>query len=156
MEIHAQRFVLHRIPAHAYAEAQFAAGKYIHLGGLLGNEGRLTLGENDDSRDHFQVRQGCQVAEKDKRLVEHLPKGIALPARAVGGVCAQNVVKGDQVAIAESFYGLGIVANNYGVGANFGLGKCDSYLHFQIPFLTRRLRRRVGDKYVGAQPQAPG
>jgi hypothetical protein len=46
------------------------------------------------------------------------------------------VVKGDQVAIAQSFYGLGIVANNYGVCANFGLGKGDSYLHFQIPVLS--------------------
>jgi len=67
--------------------------------------------------------------------VEHVPKGIALPTRAVGGVCAQDVVKGDKVAIAESFYGLGVVANNYGIGANFVLGKCDSYLHFQIPLL---------------------
>src|SRR5437763_8723091 len=76
VEIHAQRFVLHRVPAHAYTEAQFSPRKYIHLGGLLGNQGRLTLGENNDSRDHFQMRQGRQVAEKDKRPVEQVPKGM--------------------------------------------------------------------------------
>jgi hypothetical protein len=133
VEIHAQRFVLHRVPAHTYAEAQFAASEYIHLGCLLGNEGRLPLGENDDSRDQFQVRQGRQVAEEYKRLVEHLPVSIPLPAWTVGGICAQDVVKGDKVTIAQSFYRLGIVANNYGVRTNFGLRKRDSYLHFQIP-----------------------
>jgi hypothetical protein len=134
VEIHAQGFVLHRVPTNPYAEAQFAACEYIHLGGLLGNQGRLPLGENDDGRDQFQVRQGCQVAKEDKRFVEHLPEGVALPAWPVGRVCAQDVVKKDEVAVTESFYGLGIVAYDYGVCANFGLWKGDSYLHFRFPF----------------------
>src|SRR5258708_37107412 len=62
MEVHAERLVLHRVPAYPYAETQLATGEYIHLRCLLGDERCLSLGEADDGRGPVQVRH-CRKAD---------------------------------------------------------------------------------------------
>jgi hypothetical protein len=43
VEVPAQPFVLHRVPAHPHAQAQFATTQHVHFRRLLGDQHRLPL-----------------------------------------------------------------------------------------------------------------
>ncbi len=51
LEIFAEGFIFHRVPADADAEAQTAAAQDIERGGLLGDQDGLTLRQDDDAGD---------------------------------------------------------------------------------------------------------
>ena len=76
--------------------------------------------------------QRREVAEEHERFVEHVPLGIASPAWPVSGVRAQDVVKRDEMTVAQSFCGLRVVANSQRVCTNLVLWKCDAYLQSGI------------------------
>ena len=49
VEAHAHAFQLDLVPADADAQAQASAGEQVNLGGLLGDQGRLALRQDDDA-----------------------------------------------------------------------------------------------------------
>ena len=69
-EVGAERLVLDRVPTEADAEPEPAVGEQIDLGGLLGDERRLALRQDDDARDELERRDRGEVAEQHERLVE--------------------------------------------------------------------------------------
>src|SRR5260370_24750468 len=100
VEVHAERLVLHRVPAYPYAETQLATGEYIHLRCLLGDERCLSLGADDDGRDQLQVSQCRKVTEEHERLLETILLGISPPTRAGWRSGPQDVGKNGQVLVA--------------------------------------------------------
>ena len=48
VKILAQGLVLHLVPADSNAKSHAAAAEYIDFGGLLGDQGGLPLGQNDN------------------------------------------------------------------------------------------------------------
>src|SRR6266849_2649241 len=131
VEIHAQRLVLYRIPAYPHAEAYLAACENVHLRRLLGDERGLPLREDDDSRNQFQACQRREVAEEHEWFVEHILLSVALPAPAVRGIGAQNVVIRDKMTVTQPLSRLRVVTNDQGVCADLGLRKRNSYLHIR-------------------------
>jgi len=85
VEVPTQRFVLHRVPANPYPQAQLATAQHIHFRRLLGDEHRLPQRKDDDPGDQFQLRQRRQEAKEHERLVKQVLGGIALPTGTVGG-----------------------------------------------------------------------
>ncbi len=126
MEVPAQCFVLHRVPANPYTQAQLATAQHIHFRGLLGDKHRLPLRQDDDPGDQFQLRQRRQVAKEHERLVELVLGRIALPTGTMGGVRSQDMVIHDEVAVAQAFSGLRIVADPHWIRADLVLGENDS------------------------------
>jgi hypothetical protein len=126
----AERLVLHRVPAESDAEPELAAGQQVDLGGLLGDEGGLSLRQDDDAGDQLQRRQRGQVAEHDQRLVERRVDVVrAIPGRVHGGVGAQHMVVGQQVGVPELLHPLSVGAHRARVATEFGLREDNSDIH---------------------------
>src|SRR4051794_29450356 len=77
VEVLLQGFVFDMVPADAHAEAQTPAGKNVHRSCLLGHEGRLSLGQDDDAGDELEApRAGRKVTEQNEDLVEGTLVGV--------------------------------------------------------------------------------
>src|SRR5207249_2284642 len=112
-EVLIQALELEGIPADAEAEAQAAAREVVDLGRLLREEGGLALGHDDDFGRELEARRyRAQVGEEHQWLVD---KGLVVESgaptrRPVFRVRAQDMVKRDQVVVAEAFDRLGEIA----------------------------------------------
>jgi hypothetical protein len=74
VEIFAERFILHRIPADANAETESTPAQNIQGCRLLGHEHRLTLRQDNDPCDQLDFfRQRGKIAKKHKRLMKLIP-----------------------------------------------------------------------------------
>src|SRR5450755_475583 len=111
VKVHVEPFVLHRIPADAHAEAEFAAAEDIDFRCLLGDEDRLALGQDDNRRGEFETTDGREIAEEHERFMKQALVRIALPTWTIGGICSQNMVVDDEMPVAELFGGLYIIAD---------------------------------------------
>ncbi len=100
-EVLAQGLVLDPVPADAEAEPEPARGQQVDLGGLLGQQGGLALGRDDDAGDQLQRGQRGEVAEHHERLVERGGRSYGPPARVHRRVGADHVVVGQHVGEAE-------------------------------------------------------
>src|SRR6266566_2290338 len=99
----AERGELDRVPANAHAQAQLALGQPIQIGGLLGDEHRLTLRQDNDARQVAQPWRGaCQERTEHERFAQ---VGInwedSVQPRMIGRVGTHDVVRGDQEVVAE-------------------------------------------------------
>jgi hypothetical protein len=136
-EVLAQGLVLDPVPAQAHAQAQAAAGEQVDLGGLLGDQGGLALGQDDDAGDQLQPGQGGQVAEQHHGLVERGGDVVGAGVAGVPGrVGAEDVLVGEQVSEAEVLDALGVGADGARVGADLGLGEDDTDLHGRATSLS--------------------
>jgi hypothetical protein len=104
VEILVEADELHLVPAHADAEPEAAVAEHVETGGLLGNQNRLTLRENQYLGGEFDLfRAGSDETERHEGVVEQ-----AEPTRAaaggVGRVAAEHVVRQRQTFVA---FGLG-------------------------------------------------
>ena len=143
VEVFAESLVLKGVPADGDAETQAPGREDVYLRGLLGDEGRLALGQDDDAADELDLAgEGAEVGEEDERLVKAALVGVTASGAgwAVRRVGAEHVVVGEEVGKAEAFGGLGEVAQDGGVVADFGLGEGDA--DFQGELLSR-FRRSV-------------
>jgi len=62
------------VPAHPDAQAQPATAQHVDLRGLLGDQGRLPLRQDQDARGQGQpVRDRREVGQQRERLVDHGP-----------------------------------------------------------------------------------
>ncbi len=131
MEVLVQRLVFDVIPAESDAEPQPAAAQHVDFRRLLRDEHRLALRQDENPRDELDIRgEGGHVAEHDERLVERVGGGVTpAPVRTGGGIGAEHVVVGQDMVEAKPFGGLGVVAEDAGVSADFGLWESNADLH---------------------------
>ena len=134
-EVLVQRLVLHAVPAYADAETEAAFGEDVDLGGLLGDEGGLTLWEDEDAGYELDLlRQSGKVAEQHEGFVEGVRVSIGASEPLVGlAIGAENVVIDEEVVVTKRLCGLGIVADCDRVVADFELRKYYSDLHAGPP-----------------------
>ena len=72
LEVHAQGLVLDGVPADADAKAQPAAAEDVYLGGLLGYQRRLALGQDEDAGHQAHAGgDGGEVAHGGQRFMHH-------------------------------------------------------------------------------------
>src|SRR5207302_3400350 len=113
------------IPADGDPEPEPPAAEDVHGRGLLGDEGRLALGQDEDAGDELDAPgDRGEEAEEDQRLVELVAVRVR-PLEAAGpvGVGAEHVVEGQDVRVAQLFHGLRPVADRRGIGADLDLGE---------------------------------
>ena len=119
-----QRLELDRVGAGADAEDQATTAEHGDLRGLLGDERRLALGEDEDAGGQRDARgEGGHVGEQGKRLPEHVLVGVVLMSDQVLAaelLRADRMIVGDDAIEAEAFGGLGPVAHGDGVVADLG------------------------------------
>src|SRR5205085_8453377 len=87
-----------RVPPEADAQAETTAAEKVDLGRLLGDQGGLALGEDDDAGHQLDRGDRGQIAEEHQRLVKGGADVVGTgPAPVDGGVGAEDVVVGEQV-----------------------------------------------------------
>src|SRR6266480_1127682 len=122
-EPHAQRFVLHLVPADAGTDDQASARQNVHLCRLFCHERRLSLGENEDRCRELQPRcDRGEVAEQHERLVERraVVVGAGPPARPVG-VSTEDVVEDHETLVSELLDRAGVLRDHLGIGPDLEL-----------------------------------
>src|SRR5207253_9881066 len=117
-----QGLVLDVVPADAHAEAQAPAAGDVPRRSLLGHDGSLPLGQDDDAGDELEApRARAQVTEQNKDLVEGALVGVRRAATELVEalwLAAQHVVEDEQVVVAGTLGSLGVVADDRGVRAD--------------------------------------
>src|SRR3989442_6505404 len=133
-ELLAERLVLDEVPADTDAETEASAGEDIDLGRLLGDEGGLTLRQHDDRGPELELREGGEPSEEHERLMEEraLVVGEAVAAAAVARR-AENVIERDEVAVAQIFDRLDVVAGSRGRSAAPSLTGHDAATRARTP-----------------------
>src|SRR6267142_4922374 len=108
-----QGLVLDMVPADAHAEAQAPAGENVHRSSLLGHEGSLPLGQDDDAGDELEApRAGPNVTEQNEALVEGALVGVRRTTTELVEAlkrAAQHVVEDEHVVVAGALGSLGVV-----------------------------------------------
>ncbi len=131
MEILAQGFVFHLVPADAHTQAHAAAAEHVHLGGLLRHQCRLSLRQDDHAGGELDAPgEAGQVAKEYERFVKRVLVGVAVPAGAVGRARAQHMVIGQQMGVAQALGGLGIIADHQGIVADLQLRENRACQHY--------------------------
>ena len=138
VEILVEADELHLVPAHADAEPEAAAAEHVETGGLLGNQHRLTLREDQYLGGEFDLLcAGSDEAERHEGIVEQ-----AEPARtATGGVrrvAAEHVVRQRQAVVTFGLGEFGIFAHDGAIAADVAEGQGYSEMHGRFPFLAGR------------------
>ena len=102
-ELLVQRVVLDRVPADPDAEHESVVRQDRHLGGLLGDQHRLALRQDQDRRDELDVLgAGGEEPEQHHRLVERRVRVVrALEPAGPVAVDADHVVVDQQVRHAR-------------------------------------------------------
>src|SRR5207244_4805500 len=107
-ELLAEGVELDGVPADGDAEPEPPAAEDVHRRGLLGHEGRLALGQDEDAADELDLPgDRGEEAEEDQRLVELMAVGVR-PLEAAGpvGVGAEDAVDGPDMRVAQLLHGL--------------------------------------------------
>ena len=129
-EVLIERLVLHPIPADAEAEAAAPAGQDVHFGGLLGQQGCLPLGRDDDARHQLEVGDAGQEAVEHQGLVEGAVDVVGTPPVPVGRrIRADDMVVGQDVPEAQLLDTCHVATGCPRVGGQLGLRIYDAYLH---------------------------
>ena len=131
-EILAQRLELHVVPANADAQGEAAATEHVDLGGLLGHQGGLALGQDEDAGDEANaLRQRGDECQRSQRLMDDAVVSVVVVADMgmVGRIGSQHVVGDEQVVELHLLDGLHVVADGGRVRPDFGLGEDCANLH---------------------------
>ena len=126
-----ERDVLDGVPASADAEAQPVARQHGELGGLLGDEDGLALGQDQDRRHELEaLRDGGDEAQDRERLVERdiLVVG-AFEAAGTLSLGADDVVVDEQVRCAELLETLRVGRDGTWIGADLVVGQHGAEQH---------------------------
>ena len=137
-ERHVEGFVLDLVPARADAKPKAVPGEDGELGGLLGDESRLPLGEDHHAgAESDPARRRRHEREQRERLVEsHVLVVRPAPTPWPVGVRAEHMVVGQDVVRAQGFRALGVVVDRHRIGADLVVRKYDAEFHPQAPSLT--------------------
>ena len=129
-EVVSQGLVLDGVPADAQPQTEAAVADEVELGHLLGQEGGLALGSDEDGGGETQPGDAGQVGEEDQRLMERGVDVVGATDVAVHrGVGPQDVVVRRQVVVAQIRGGLPVGAHGAQIAADLGLRKDHSYIH---------------------------
>jgi hypothetical protein len=133
-EVLAERLVLDRVPAQAYAEPELAASEQVNLRCLLGDQRGLPLRQDDDAGHKLQRGNCSQVAEHHERLVEGRVDVVRpVPAVMHSRVGTEDVIVGEDVGETQLLGPLTVRPHRAGVAANFCLRENKAYLHDERP-----------------------
>lgn len=123
MKILIQGDVFHLVPTQADSESQATIAQHIERSRLLGDQGRLALGQNDDASDKADLGGDPRhETEQDKGFMKRILECVrAFPTTGSVGVCAQDMVVGQDVSEAQAFGGLSVIAHRNRVGWVFSL-----------------------------------
>ena len=101
-ERRAERLVLDSVPTESDAEAEPSLGQQVDLGGLLGHERRLALGQDDHPGHQLEPGARGEIAEQHEGLVERRGDVVRTAPRGVRlGIGAEHVVVRQQVGEPE-------------------------------------------------------
>jgi hypothetical protein len=129
-EVLAERLVFDRVPAEADPEPEVPVREQVHLRGLLGDQRRLPLREDDDASDEFERDHGGQVPEHDQRLVERRVDVVRPGPRLVHDrIGAEHVVVGQDVGKAKLLDPRSVGADGTAIGADLGLREHYADIH---------------------------
>ena len=132
VEVLGKGFVLDVVPSRAYPKPEAPLTQEVYFGRLLGYQGRLTLGQDEDPGQESQLLSaGSHVGHQGEDLVDYAFVGVG-PAgqlRVVLRVGAQDVVGDDQVVVPQLLDGLNELPDGSRVGPYLPLGESDSDLH---------------------------
>ena len=132
VKIRIEGFKLHGIPANPDPKAEAAPADEIDLRRLLGDQGRLTLRENEDTGDEFQRRRaGRQIPHHHQGFVEGVLMTVrgTRQRRMVGMIGPEHMVGHDQVRKPEAFDRLHKIPHRQWIIRNFALRKGNAYFH---------------------------
>ena len=124
------------VPADADAEPEPAAAEHVDFGGLLGDQCRLPLRQDEDAVDEAELlRHAGKEAEQDEGLMEHRIMVVwPFPAGTACRINPDDMIEGENMRIAERFGRLCVVAHGNRVGADVELRKNHAKLHWRPPF----------------------
>src|SRR5438132_1385653 len=131
----AQRIVLDVVPANPNTEAQTSPTQHVDLCGLLGDQGRLALRQDENARHQFELPgHRSEKPEEHHRLMKRMligvwPRQFRLPVR----MCPEHVVVDEQIVIAELLGGLRVLLDGLWIVTEFCLGKHNAVLHMALP-----------------------
>ena len=133
-EVLAERLELDVVPAQADSEPEPPAREQVDLGGLLGDEGGLALGQDEHPCDELESgRDPGEVPEEDEELVELvLGRVRPWPVRPLRDVRAEDVVIREEVVVADLLGRLRERPDAARVGADLGLREDDAQAHTRM------------------------
>ena len=146
-EGHPERVVLDLVPADPESESELAPAHDVDLGRLLGQQGRLALGPDENGGGEGQVGEAGQVGEHRQWLAERIvdrvrPADVTVHAY----VRPENMVVGGEVRKAQVGRGLPDGAHGAEVVAQLGLREDHADVHDRAvcPASTPARARRTG------------
>ena len=143
MEVHAEALELDLVPADADAQPEAALAQRVERGGLLGDQRRLALRQDQHAGGEADLlRDARQEAEQHERIVIGGGVRAALAGRDLVGIDAEHMVGRDEIVEAQPFGGLRIVAHHGRAGAEIADGDGCSELHRCLPSTLSFIRIR--------------
>jgi hypothetical protein len=124
MEILSEGFVFDIVPSGSDAEPEALARQQVEVGGLLGQQHGLALGQDQDAGDELDaLGHAGQVGEHDHRIVERMVLRIGAPQGGItiGVAGARHVVEGQHVVEAHALHGQAERAHIARIAAGLGL-----------------------------------
>ena len=119
-----QRLELDRVPADPNTKPEPPPGQQVDLGGLLGDEHRLALRQDQHRADQLQRSQRGDEAEQDQDFVKRgLDRIGPIPAGVDLRVGADYVIEYGDVAVAKLGHRLDPGAHRAGIAAELSLWK---------------------------------
>src|SRR4029434_11079154 len=131
LKVLAERVVLDVIPANPDAKTQTSPTQHVNLCSLLGDQGCLALRQEEKSRHQSESRgDGSEKSEEYHGLMERMlisirPREFWFTIR----MRPEHVVVDEQIVIAKSLGGLGVIFDGLNIIPEFGLGKHNTVLH---------------------------
>ena len=129
VEILVEADELHLVPAHADAEPEAAAAEHVETGGLLGDQHRLALREDQHLGGEFDLfRAGGDETERHEGVVEQA-EPTRTAAGGVGRVAAEHVVRQRETFVAFGLGELCEFAHDRAIAADVAERQGNSEMH---------------------------
>ena len=122
------------VPADPDPEPEPAAAQHVETGRLLRDQRRLTLRQDQDAgRKPELARAAGEKTEQDKRIVEQIVVGVAVPAGPARRVDAEHMVGGLDKIVPDHLGRLRVFAHDVRIAADIAKRQQRAQLHDLLP-----------------------